>query len=244
MWGARVAWLAVAAIGGRAIGAALADHGDRSADVLTVSAWLGWAVGAVGLVVASTVTLTLARVVVPGALAVAVATAFGGADAGQFLALAAPAVVATVLASSGELGRRWVQASAYGDEQRFPLRPPVGYVVAAALAWLLWTVVTLSGALALSDGRCHWRAPLVVLALAGLLVLPRRWHQLSRRWLVMVPAGLVVHDPVVLGETLMLARRQLAGLRLTILSPAGGHSAADLTGPTAGTASRSRSTSR
>ena len=96
-------------------------------------------------------------------------------------------------------------------------------------------MVLLAGAVALAGGRFAIGAPLAVVAGAGLLLLPRRWHQLSRRWLVTVPAGLVVHDPVVLGETLMLSRRQLAGLGLTTISPSAAHSAADLTGPTAGT---------
>jgi hypothetical protein len=69
--------------------------------------------------------------------------------------------------------------------------------------------------------------------LLGLAVLPRRWHQLSRRWLVLVPAGIVVHDPVVLTETLMLPRRIIAGVALDDRGDAA-RTAADLTGPTPG----------
>ena len=35
-------------------------------------------------------------------------------------------------------------------------------------------------------------------------VLWRTYHRFALRWLVLVPAGVVVHDPVVLGETLMV----------------------------------------
>jgi hypothetical protein len=72
-----------------------------------------------------------------------------------------------------------------------------------------------------------------VVAAAGLWLLPRRWHQLSRRWLVAVPAGLVVHDPVVFWDTLMLPRPQVTSVGLAEL---GATDAIDLTGPTPGVA--------
>ena len=57
-----------------------------------------------------------------------------------------------------------------------------------------------------------------------------RWHRLSRRWLVVVPVGLVVHDPLVLGETLMLRRNEIGSVALARAST----EAADLTGPAGG----------
>lgn len=234
VWAARIAWLGVALLGGRAVGAALADQPATDAAILTVGAWAGWAMGALALSVPAAATLTAARVVVPGALAVALTTILAGAGLTDALALAGPALLATVLTASADVGRRWVQASAYGDEQRFPLRPPVGYLVAAVLAWLLWMTAVLVAVTAVIGGRLALGLPTAFVALAGVVLLPRRWHQLSRRWLVTVPAGLVVHDPVVLGETLMVARRQLAGLALTVLRSDNEPAAADLTGPTAG----------
>jgi hypothetical protein len=47
-----------------------------------------------------------------------------------------------------------------------------------------------------------------------------------------VPAGLALHDPVVLGETLMLRRSEIASIRLAPVDT----NAADLTGPTTGNA--------
>jgi hypothetical protein len=234
-WGGRVAWLAVAVIGGSAIGDALADHPAGAARGLTIGAWAAWTVGAMALIVPSVVALTTARVVVPGALAVAVATLVGGAPAAAVLALVAPAGVAGVLVLSADVGRTWVQASAYGDEQRFPLRPPLGYLTAAIVTWLAWTTAVIAGAVAWSDGRWLPAAALTLVVVAGAATLPRRWHQLSQRWFVFVPAGLVVRDPVVLGETLMLPRRTVAGLVLADVRPDHPLAAADLTGPTAGT---------
>ena len=150
------------------------------------------------------------------------------------LTLAIPASVAAVLVGAADTGRVYVQTSAYGDEQRFPLRPPLGYLAATVVSWSVWVAAVITAPLA-------WAARAWVLAVIATLVaaaatwlLPRRWHQLSRRWLVAVPAGLVVHDPVVLAEPLMMQRRQIDELGLVDSRRTSG--ALDLTGPTPGLA--------
>ncbi len=41
-----------------------------------------------------------------------------------------------------------------------------------------------------------------------------RIHQLSRRWLVFVPAGFVVHDEIVLSINLMIKKQELVDIQL------------------------------
>lgn len=236
IWGARLAWLVTAVVGGGAVGDAVAERSDAVQVVATGGAWMGWAVGALALVVPSVATLTVARAVVPGALVVAVAAAAFGADLAAVLGLVVPALVACVLVGAAETGRAWVQASAYGDEQRFPLRPPLGYLVACAVSWLVFTAALVAAPPAWAAGGFAVAIPATLVVLAGGWWLPRRWHQLSRRWFVTVPAGVVVHDPVVLGETFMVPRRLVSAIGLAELGPGRAREAADLTGPTAGVA--------
>ena len=73
-------------------------------------------------------------------------------------------------------------------------------------------------------------AVLTAVAIGGGVWLGPRWHRLSMRWLVLVPAGVVVHDPVVLAETVTMRTAQVASMRL---APADTQ-AADLTGPASG----------
>ena len=232
LWGARVAWLAVALVGGRAVGDAVATRSDAVQLVATVGAWVAWGCGAVALAVPAVPSLTAARAIVPGAIAVAVVTAVAGAPVGSVLALLAPALVAAVLVGAGDTGRVYVQASAYGDEQRFPLRPPLGYLAATVLSWVVWVAAVLTAPLSWAAGAWIVAALASVVAAAATWVLPSRWHQLSRRWFVAVPAGLVVHDPVLLAETLMIPRARIA--RVGLVAAARGNGAFDLTGPTPG----------
>lgn len=235
VWGARVAWLAAAVLGGRAVGAALADRSGPVQVAGTAGAWLGWAFGAMALAVPSVATLTVARAVVPAALAVTVATVIFGADADDVLALGLPALLASVLVAAAETGRTYLQASAYGDERRFGLRPPLGYLAATVTTWLVWVTAVITAWLAW-PARAWWlAAATTLLAVAATMTLPRRWHQLSRRWLVFVPAGMVVHDPVVLSDSLLLTRAGIRRIAANEIGP-GAVAGLDLTGPTPGLA--------
>jgi hypothetical protein len=234
LWAARAAWLAVAVVGGRAVGEAVADRSAAVRWVATVGAWVGWGAGAVALAVTGVVTLTAVRAIVPAAIAVAVTVAVGGASAGATLALAVPAAVAAVVVAAADTGQVYIQASAYGDERRFGLRPPLGYLVPTLVSWAVWVGAVITAPLAWAARSWVVAAIATVVAVAASLVLPRRWHQLSRRWLVAVPAGLVVHDPVVLEDTVMVPTGQITGIGLVESRDADGPY--DLTGPTPGIA--------
>jgi cytochrome c oxidase subunit IV len=153
-----------------------------------------------------------------------------GGDALPSAVFLTSGVIATVVAFSAEVGRAFVQASAYGEEDRHLLRPPVAYLLPSALAWMVDVALWLAGTALVA--RSRWLAGGLLLV-AGLVVAVwgwKRWHRLSRRWFVIVPVGVVLHDHLVLAETLMVKRTELDRLRL---APAG-TDAADFTGPTTG----------
>ncbi|MET0144132.1 MAG: hypothetical protein ABW328_05015 [Ilumatobacteraceae bacterium] len=234
LWGARAAWLAIALVGDRAVGGAVAERSDAVQFTATAGAWVGWAAGALALAVPGVAMLTAVRAVVPTATVVAALTFVAGADGGAVMALAVPAVVAGVLVGSADTGRVYVQAEAYGDEDRFPLRAPYGYLAATVATWALWVAVLLIAPMAWAARSWILAGVSTVLAVGAAWVLPIRWHQLARRWLVAVPAGLVVHDPVVLAETVMLPRRQIEAIG--VVAAHDRVTALDLTGPTPGVA--------
>jgi hypothetical protein len=230
LWASRVLWLAVGVAGWIAIGAALDGRSTAGAVCAQVVAWMVFGAGVVTLIVPSSAGLTVLRMVAPLAPIAAVLTMFGGAGAGRGASFFGVAVLASVQIATGELGRAFVQSSAYGEEDRFPLRPAAGFLLAVTIGWAVWAAVLTTGAVAL----CHEVWPLGVvataLALAGAWPLAVRCHRLSRRWLVVVPAGLVVHDHLVLAETLLVQKRALVRVGLALQ----GTEAADITGPSGG----------
>lgn len=201
---------------------------DRSGAVRAVLAgwgWSLWAAGAVALAVVSPWSLTTLRICSPATGAIAVASVVDGGGATAW-AGAVAALVATWLVMTTEVCADMVQGAAYGDELRLPLRTPVPHLAPAVVAWLLLVGSTVPGTLLLASRQ--WVAGSALTALGVLLsfTVPRRLHRLARRWLVFVPAGIVVHDHLVLAESMMVRTASIRGSRGV---PAPGEEA-DLTG--------------
>lgn len=229
-WVARALWVVTGVIGSGAIHDALAGRSGAVRVTATVAAWLAWGGTLAVLAVASTATLTAARVLVPLGVVAAFVALLGGAGGARAWLFLAIALVTTLTVFTAELGAHFVQSSAYGAEARFLLRPPLGYAVAAITSWLVVATAVVVAVLAWPARAWLLAAVATLVAGAGLVVLPRRWHQLARRWFVFVPAGVVVHDPVVMADTLMIRSPIVADARLVGASDG----AADLTGPTPG----------
>lgn len=229
LWSLRIAVVALAV----ALSGAVAAAGDQRADTATTVATVAVAllVGAlmVCVVVPSALSLTVVRVAVPAAVPAAVVALV--LDGGSWAAAAlAVAVLSCALALGAETGEAMVQGSAYGDERRLPLKVPAALLPPIVLSWLVWCAVTLTAVLLLCARQ--WFTGSIDVVLSGLLTwaLFRRFHRFSRRWLVVVPAGVVVHDAVVLAETLMVQTTNVRVCRLALADT----QAADLTGPSAG----------
>jgi hypothetical protein len=227
-WVLRVTWL----LTGLAGSAALDDvvDGGSGAVVARIVLSVGWVAGVAAMTVPAVRSLTAVRAIVPLAVpAVSVMWVSGADDVTAALALAVAAVTA-VVACSAELGRSFVQASSYGAEDRHLLRPPAAYLAAALVSWVLAAAGLTAGVTMLADERWALGVPITVVGAGIALWSTPRWHRLTRRWFVVVPVGVVVHDHLVLAETLMLRRSEISGLRL---APAD-TDAADLTGPAGG----------
>ena len=197
----------------------IADDASRSVCwVLLTWGWLLWTSVGVSLLVPSPMSLTIVRIVVPLSVVVSVV-------AGQPLPVFC-SVVALIVCASAVFVDVMVQGGAYGDEKRFALRTPLPYVVPAVIAWLLNTASLISGSLLLASRQYIFGAVLVVIGILLSRTIPQRLHRLARRWLVLVPVGIVVHDHLVLHETIMAPSGKIQSVART--SDVG--EAADLTG--------------
>lgn len=181
--------------------------------VAALLAWSGWATVVVATLVPRTTSLTVYRVLAPlpvAATAWAFADGAGPVAGGVGLAFAGIATVTAFLPVTGEV---FVDGSSYGAEQRRVLRPPAGLLVAPVpLTWLATVAGPILGPLLLADKA--WAAGAVV-TVAGVMlarVAAPRLHTLSRRWVVFVPAGMVLHDPLALADAVLLTRRSVIRL--------------------------------
>ena len=233
-WPARCTWLALPLLIGSVLADALADASTPVQWVAAIGLWGGWAAVLVATLVPRGVSLTALRIAVPAAgLATLVAVVVGTSPTGWRVVALSWAIVTLAVAFFPSTGQAFVDGESYGDEQRFPLRVP-GPLLAGplALAWAAVVAGVSAGPLLLACGV--WAPGVVALAVG----LPAAWrgaralHVLSTRWVVLVPAGFVLHDPLALADPVLFRRASVRSL-----GPAeAGTDALDLTGGALGLA--------
>ena len=199
---------------GAEVGGLLADRSDAVQFTGTALAWAVWGVVVIASYISDPISLTALRLGTPVVAGFMIFVAVSQGLAGSQIISAAFSIAVLLLSFSAEIGGRYVQASAYGDEKRFALRPPV-VLIAPILLSVLITNLSILG-LPMLIAAENWS--IAAIALIGLFVSIRyllpRIHLLSRRWLVFVPAGVVVHDEIVLSINLMIRKQDLVQIKL------------------------------
>ncbi len=206
-WLLRLLWLVLPFAAGPALGDALADTGRAVQLTATIGLWIVWGAGLVFTLVPHAATLTPMRIVAPGSLAVAAIAALDhGAGGSTIASLAATAAVAAV-SLAPQIGAWYVNGSSYGDERRMPLRAPGALLLGPIeAAWAVIVATAVAGPLLL--GSRHWIAGALTVAIGGVgsILAARALHRLARRWLVFVPAGVVIHDLLSMAEPVLVKR--------------------------------------
>lgn len=209
----RLAWLVLPA----AVGFGLSTTFDHLSEGRSMGIelwwWLAWFAGMVATLVPHPLSLTVIRVL---AAASVLACVTGGLVGEWELVLwvsLAWSVLVTVLAFSPAVGDLMVNGSAYGSERRMALRPP-GYalVFAVPLTGLAMVAALLAPPLLLASSWPWAAAVALVVAVPVLWAGGRLLYQLARRWIVFVPAGFVIHDPVSLVEPVLMRRSSISTL--------------------------------
>jgi len=196
----------------------------------TVGIWLLWSIALLCTLVPSSSALTAIRLALPTIFVIVAAVAVATGISSGVAAALAISLLASLLIFSGDIGDSFVQLAAYGDERRYLLRCPPAMLLVQVLSWLVWLTLTIVAINLLASDALILGAVVAIAALLLTIVLPRRFHRFSRRWLVSVPAGLVIHDHVVLAETAMFMNNAVIEVGID-LAPS---EAADLSGKCSG----------
>jgi hypothetical protein len=204
-WVLRAVWVVIPLTVGPALTSALHGHADAVRLTASTAGWALWAVGLVAVLVPHPVALTVIRCVAPLVLVAGIA-------GGSVLGVAWGAVV-VVVAFLPYVAMACVDGPAYANERRFPLAPPGALLLGPVeIAWALLVGLPVVGILLLAARQ--WALGGVVVVVAGFagFFLGRALHGLSRRWGVFVPAGFVLHDPLVLPQPVLFRRESIVSL--------------------------------
>ncbi|MEY2418916.1 MAG: hypothetical protein QOG90_1596 [Actinomycetota bacterium] len=204
-WALRVAWAVLPVIAGAALADRLDGWNSGSRVAAEVLLWGGWAAVAIATCAALPASLVVVRVgVAAGVAACALART--------------PAVIVAVLAAAiaarPEAAEWFVNGPAYANERRYPLRVPGA--LAAGPLWIASALVVVGpveGILLTAGGHYALGIPVLVVGAALAYFAARSLLVLTRRWVVFVPAGLVLHDPLALIDPVLFERRVVETLR-------------------------------
>jgi hypothetical protein len=214
LWALRAGWLALPLSVGAAIAHGLESTSTPVQVVAAALAWVAWGVVLVALLVPRTVSLTALRIGAPAALAASIwVSARSGLGAAEVVAMTWTAALAAVVLFIPAIADAFVDGSSYGPERRMTLRVPGLLLLGPVeLTWAVTVAGLVAGPLLLAAQV--WVAGVLALAVGAVTA----WfgiqalHRLSRRWLVFVPAGIVLHDHVLLGEALLFPKRMVRSL--------------------------------
>jgi hypothetical protein len=214
VWAVRGGWLALPFVAGPVLGDAL-DGSSRSVQVVaSLGLWGVWAGVLVATLVPRSLSLTVVRVAAPAAAAaVVVASAAGEGDVAWRVTALTWALLTVAVVFAPAVGEQFVDGSSYGDERRFPLRVP-GPLMAGPvpLAWVAVVAGVSAGPLLLAARQWLVGGLALVVGVAAAAWGARTLHVLARRWLVLVPGGIVLHDPLALTDPVLFRRKTLRSL--------------------------------
>lgn len=222
LWVARALWLVLAFTNAAAIDEATSGWSSTMRVTAAVLAWALWGGALVALLAPRPAGFTLLRVAVTAATLAALVCAFDARAA-----IGAPAALASLAAIPIVTGAHVAHAAAdalsYGYERRFPVRAPFALLLggiplasAVAVAGVAAPVLLLADDHVLA-GLAGAVIGLPLAAAAGVAL-----HRLSRRLLVVVPAGLTIVDPLTLADAVLLPEASIAAIEpAAAAAPAG-----------------------
>lgn len=213
-WPVRAVWFLLPLLAGPGFAEALDPRSEPVALVAQIGLWAGWAAGLLATLVPTTVSLTALRILAPAAVAaVLLAAGTAGVWTTPVLAAVGVTLLAALVAFLAGTGDVMINGSAYGPERRMSLRPPASLIIGPIeVVWVLVFAGAVTGPLLAAAGNWLLGAPATVLGLVVVVLGSRSLHRLSRRWVVFVPAGFVLHDAFSLSESLLMRRPEVVRL--------------------------------
>ena len=209
-WMLRVAWAVLPFVAGPGLADGLDGWDTQVRTAASVGLWVGWAVVLLATLVPHPVALTVLRI---GAPAGAVASTVAAMNGGRAPAALLWWLLVLAVAFLPETALGYVNGPAYPNERRYPLRVPGPLLLGPLeLSWAVVVGVPTATVLLLADER--WIAGALVAApgIPAAVLLARAMHGLARRWVVFVPAGLVLHDSSALVDPVLFLKAVVESL--------------------------------
>lgn len=207
----RVIWISLPLLCGPSLADSFNDFKLLLRTTVSISLWTFWVLILLSTLIATPISLAIIRIGAPAAAALSLWSALetSGSVSG-IIGLAASAITACV-ALSAPLGDRFSDGASYGDERRFLLRAPGPVLLLLGpLAWLTSVAGLTVGPILLLNKNFLLGSLISLCGFPLAALASNAIYQLGKRWLVLVPAGILLHDHLSVGDPTLIPRNQLA----------------------------------
>jgi len=207
----RVIWISLPLLCGPSLADSLNDFKLLLRTTVSISLWTFWVLILLSTLIATPISLAIIRIGAPAAAALSLWSALetSGSVSG-IIGLAASAITACV-ALSAPLGDKFSDGASYGDERRFLLRAPGPVLLLLGpLAWLTSVAGLTVGPILLLNKNFLLGSLISLCGFPLAALASNAIYQLGKRWLVLVPAGILLHDHLSVGDPTLIPRNQLA----------------------------------
>ena len=222
MFAFRLSWLCLPFAGYGVFDTVLSSRSNPVQITSFIGLWLLWSVVLAVSLIPSASLLTLFRVLVP----ISVVLTIWGSIESDINFSSVVLLIATSFAASicllPTVGFWFVNGSSYGDEIRLPLRPPGPFLLGPIpLAWVLIAGTVIFPPLLIASHRFVYGVVCAVVGVVCCFFAYRSLSALTKRWLVFVPAGLVVHDGMVVADPFLVRRTAIRNIQPAPMSSQG-----------------------
>lgn len=218
----RLAWIPIPLFGYGVFDSALSDKSEAIQVTIAIGLWTLWSLILLISLIPSASLLTLYRVVVPISVVVAIWGSLEAQIATASIFLIFCSAICSSISLLPSIGYWHINGSSYGDEIRLPLKPPAPLLLGPIpLAWLVLTSTIIFPIILFASER--YLSGLITLMFgSGLSYFSyRSLSALALRWLVFVPAGIVLHDNMVLSDPFLVRKSMIKQMGPALASTTG-----------------------
>jgi len=218
----RLAWIPIPLLGYEVFGSALSGESESIQVTVALSLWILWSIVLLISLIPSASLLTVYRVVVPISVVASIWSSIEAEMSASSILLLFCSAICLSISLLPSIGFWFINGSAYGDEVRIPLRAPGPLLLGPVpLAWIVIASSLIFSIILLSSQKYVFGFVVFTIGSGLSYFSYRSLSALSQRWLVFVPAGIVLHDNMVLADPFLIRKSMIKGIGPALVSTDG-----------------------
>jgi len=218
----RLAWIPIPLLGYEVFGSALSGESESVQVTIALSLWILWSIVLLISLIPSASLLTVYRVVVPISVVASIWSSIEAEMSASSILLLFCSAICLSISLLPSIGFWFINGSAYGDEVRIPLRAPGPLLLGPVpLAWIVIASSLIFSIILISSQKYIFGFIVFTIGSGLSYFSYRSLSALSQRWLVFVPAGIVLHDNMVLADPFLIRKSMIKGIGPALVSTDG-----------------------